>query len=66
MPSPRPTPILFVLLAACGDPRPPAPIVELRAGADTVATGYAEIVDGEWLVEGQSHNACFDGRDFHV
>ena len=49
MPSPRPTPILFVLLAACGDPRPPAPIVELRAGADTVATGYAEIVDGEWL-----------------
>jgi hypothetical protein len=23
--------------------------VELRAGADTVATGYAEIADGEWL-----------------
>ena len=37
------------LLAACGDPSPPAPIVELSAGPDTVTTGYAEIVDAEWL-----------------
>jgi hypothetical protein len=38
-----------LLLAACGDPAPPAPIVELSAGPDTVSTGYAEIVDAEWL-----------------
>lgn len=49
MPFPRPTPILVALLVACGDPRPPAPVVELHPGPDTVATGYAEIVDGEWL-----------------
>lgn len=40
---------LAILLAACGDPPPPAPIVELRAGPDTVSTGYAEIADAEWL-----------------
>jgi len=40
---------LFALLAACGDQSPPAPVVELSAGPDTVATGYAEIVDAEWL-----------------
>jgi hypothetical protein len=41
--------LLSLFLAACGDPPPPAPIVELRAGPDTVSTGYAEIVDAEWL-----------------
>ena len=49
MPSPRPSAIAIALLVACGDPRPPAPVVELRPGADTVSTGYAEVLDGEWL-----------------
>jgi hypothetical protein len=40
---------LSLLLAACGDPPPPAPPVELSAGPDTVSTGYAEVVDAEWL-----------------
>jgi hypothetical protein len=40
--------LLSLLLAACGDP-PPAPMVELNAGPDTVSTGYAEIADAEWL-----------------
>ena len=41
-------PALAVLLA-CGDPEPPAPVVELAPSADTVTTGYADIVDGAWL-----------------
>jgi hypothetical protein len=41
--------LLSLLLAACGDPTPPAPIVALSAGSDTVSTGYAEIVDATWL-----------------
>jgi hypothetical protein len=41
--------LLSLLLAACGDAPPPAPTVELSAGPDTVSTGYAEIVDAEWL-----------------
>jgi hypothetical protein len=41
--------IVSLLLAACSDPTPPAPIVELRAGPDTVSTGYAEVADAEWL-----------------
>ena len=47
--SPRPFAVALALLAACGDPTPPAPVVELTPGPDTVSTGYAEIVDGEWL-----------------
>jgi hypothetical protein len=49
MPSPRPFAVALALLVACDDPTPPAPVVELTPGADTVSTGYAEIVDGEWL-----------------
>jgi hypothetical protein len=45
----RPFAAALVLLIACGDSRPPAPVVELTPGPDTVATGYADIVDGEWL-----------------
>src|SRR5688500_9167526 len=41
--------VLCLLLAACGDSAPPAPTVELRAGPDTVPTGYAEIQDAVWL-----------------
>jgi hypothetical protein len=40
---------LSLLLTACGDPAPPAPLVELSPGPDTVSTGYAEIADAEWL-----------------
>ena len=49
MPYPRPFIVALALLAACGEPQPPAPVVQLRAGSDTVSTGYAEIADGEWL-----------------
>ena len=41
--------LLCLLLTACGDPPPPAPVVELSAGPDTVSTGYAEIADAAWL-----------------
>jgi hypothetical protein len=41
--------LLSLLLAACGDPTPPAPMLELSAGPDTVSTGYAEVADAEWL-----------------
>jgi hypothetical protein len=49
MPAPRRR-LLFLslFLAACED-RNPAPVVELRAGPDTVSTGYAEVVDAVWL-----------------
>jgi len=40
---------LSLILAACGDPPPPAPVVELRPTSDTVSTGYAEIADAAWL-----------------
>ncbi len=36
-------------LAGCDEGPPPAPVVELRPIADTIKTGYAEIVDGVWL-----------------
>jgi hypothetical protein len=36
-------------LFACGGGTPPPPVVELSAGPDTVATGYAEIADAAWL-----------------
>lgn len=49
MPPARPSAVAVALLVACGDPTPPAPVVELTPGADTVSTGYAEILDGEWL-----------------
>lgn len=39
----------LVALLACGESAPPAPVVELRPSADTVNTGYADIVDGVWL-----------------
>src|ERR671918_482033 len=45
----RPLASLSLLLAACGERSAPAPVVELSAGPDTVSTGYAEIVDAEWL-----------------
>ena len=41
--------LLPLLLVACGDAAPPAPIVKLAAGPDTVSTGYAEVIDAEWL-----------------
>jgi hypothetical protein len=39
---------LPLCLAACED-QSLAPVVELRAGPDTVSTGYAEVVDAVWL-----------------
>jgi hypothetical protein len=53
MPPPRPFAAAPALLVACGDSAPPTPGVELAPGADTVSTGYAEIVDGEWLGGGR-------------
>ena len=49
MPSPRPLIVALASLLACGEPSPPAPVIELRAGPDTVSTGYAEVADGDWL-----------------
>lgn len=50
LPTARPAalPALLVLLA-CGESAPPPPVVALLASADTVTTGYADIVDGAWL-----------------
>jgi len=39
----------LVVILACGKPAPPAPVIHLAASADTVATGFADIVDGAWL-----------------
>jgi hypothetical protein len=49
MPAIRRLACVIPLLAACGDTTHPAPTVELAAGPDTVATGYADVVDGVWL-----------------
>lgn len=40
---------LVIILAACNDAKPAAPIVELARTTDTVSTPYAEIADGAWL-----------------
>jgi hypothetical protein len=40
-------PTLFVL--ACDDPKPPAAIVQLAPGADTLAVAYREVTGGAWL-----------------
>ena len=39
----------LIAFLACGGPAPQAPITELRASGDTVATGYADITGGVWL-----------------
>ena len=44
-----PTLSTLILTLACGEPPPPAPVVELRPSTDTVTTGYADIVDGAWM-----------------
>jgi hypothetical protein len=38
-----------LLLAACGEKRPPAPVVTLAPPADTVPTTLSEITSGAWL-----------------
>jgi len=40
---------LALVLAGCGETTPPPPVVELHPTADTIATGFAETVDGAWL-----------------
>lgn len=45
----RPALALIIILAACSNGRPAAPIVELTRTNDTVPSPYAEIADGEWL-----------------
>ena len=37
------------LLLACGDPAPPAPVVELRPGGDTVNTRDSDVTGAAWL-----------------
>jgi hypothetical protein len=52
MPPPRSRPAIFTLalaLTGCGESAPPTPVVELHPAADTIATGFAETVDGAWL-----------------
>jgi hypothetical protein len=39
----------LILLLSCGKAPPPAPVVELAPSADTVVTGFADLVDGVWL-----------------
>jgi hypothetical protein len=40
---------LALALSGCGESAPPAPVVELHATADTIATGFAETPDAAWL-----------------
>jgi hypothetical protein len=42
-----------LLLAACGEKRPPAPVVTLAPPADTVQTELSEITAGAWLGGGR-------------
>lgn len=37
------------LLAACGEAKPPAPIVELATTADTVSTPHSDVTNAVWL-----------------
>jgi hypothetical protein len=38
-----------VLLAACGESKPPAPVLDLAATGDTVPTPYSDVTDVVWL-----------------
>lgn len=42
-----------LLLAACGEKRPPAPVVTLTPPADTVQTELSEVTAGAWLGGGR-------------
>jgi hypothetical protein len=41
--------LLAGLLAACGAPKPEAPVVELALAGDTLQTPYSELTAAEWL-----------------
>lgn len=42
--------ILFIgLLAACGAPKPEAPVIELTFAGDTLATPYSDVTAAAWL-----------------
>lgn len=41
--------LLAAVLLACGDPSPPAPVVDLRPGGDTVNTRDSDVTGAAWL-----------------